>query len=156
VVGYVIIPRNVTNRQPIADSNAAGPNVVVITWDTIRADVLPLYGGTGLETPVLDALASRSTVFEKMSAVAPITGPSHASILTGVVPPSHGLRSNGTSQISHDTQTAAEMFAAAGYATGGFISAYPVRGNIGFDRGFDVFDDRHPNDRANSILGASI
>lgn len=152
VVCYVIIPRNVTNRQPIADSNAAGPNVVVITWDTIRADVLPLYGGTGLETPVLDALASRSTVFEKMSAVAPITGPSHASILTGVVPPSHGLRSNGTSQISHDTQTAAEMFAAAGYATGGFISAYPVRGNIGFDRGFDVFDDRLPNDRANSIL----
>jgi arylsulfatase A-like enzyme len=152
IIYYLMIPRNVTYRQPIADSDAIGPNVVIITWDTIRADVLPLYGGTGLETPVLDALASRSTVFDNMSAVAHITGPSHASILTGVVPPSHGLRSNGTSKISDDIPTAAEIFSAAGYATGGFISAYPVRGDIGFDRGFDVFDDRLPNDRANSLM----
>jgi arylsulfatase A-like enzyme len=152
IISYLVIPRNVTNRQPTADSDVIGPNVVIITWDTIRADVLPLYGGTGLETPVLDELASRSTVFDNMSAVSPITGPSHASILTGVVPPSHGLRSNGTSKISDDIPTAAEIFSDAGYATGGFISAYPVRGDIGFDRGFDVFDDRLPNDRANSLM----
>ncbi|MBC8368908.1 MAG: sulfatase [Planctomycetes bacterium] len=156
VASYLLIPRCVTNQDPIADADASGPNVVLITWDTIRADVLPLYGGTGLETPVLDDLASRSTVFDKMSAVAPITGPSHASILTGVVPPSHALRSNGTSQLSTELETAAEIFSDAGYATGGFISAYPVRGDIGFDRGFDVFDDRLPNDRVNSLMSIGM
>lgn len=147
---FLWIPRNVEVRAPIA-SLAEGPNVVIITWDAVRADVLPLYGGRGLETPNLDAFAAKSTVFDDMCAVAPITSPTHASIMTGVVPPTHAIRSNGPFSLTPNIMTLAELFSEEGYATGGFVSAYPVRGEIGFDRGFDVYDDRFPADRINAL-----
>ena len=152
---YLAIPRQTEFREPIA-SRPEGPNVVVITWDTIRADVLPIYGGKGLTTPVLDAFAAKSTLFEDMSAVAPITAPSHASIFTGVVPPTHAIRSNGPFNLSANVTTMAEHFSKNGYATGGFVSAYPVRGEVGFARGFDVFDDRLPIDRLNRLISIGL
>lgn len=147
---FLLIPRTVEFSEPKA-TRTEGPNVVLITWDAVRADVLPLYGGRGLETPHLDALAAKSTVFDDMSAVAPITSPTHASIITGVVPPTHAIRSNGPYSLTDDVSTLAELFSEDGYATGGFVSAYPVRGEIGFDRGFDVFDDRFPADRIHAL-----
>jgi len=147
---FLLIPRNVEARAPIA-TRAQGPNVVLITWDAVRADVLPIYGGRGIETPNLDAFAARSTVFDDMSAVAPITSPSHASIITGVVPPTHAIRSNGPYFMTNNITTMAELFSAQGFATGGFVSAFPVRGEIGFNRGFDVYDDRFPLDRINAL-----
>jgi|FLOH01.1.fsa_nt_gi arylsulfatase A-like enzyme len=147
---FLLIPRDVEARAPLA-TRANGPNVVLITWDAVRADVLPIYGGRGIETPNLDAFAARSTVFDDMSAVAPITSPTHASIITGVVPPTHAIRSNGPYFMTNNITTMAELFSEQGFATGGFVSAFPVRGEIGFKRGFDVFDDRFPLDRINTL-----
>lgn len=128
---------------PAAPENAAQlPNLVLVTWDTVRADMLPLYGGRGLETPQLDRLAQDSVVFEQMVAVAPITGPSHASLLTGVMPPTHGLRSNGDTRMSTGVPTLAQDLRAHGYDTAAFVASFPVRGQFGFDRGFRVYDDR--------------
>lgn len=127
------------------------PNVVLITWDMVRADVLPLYGGRGIETPHLDRLADQSAVFEQMIAVAPITGPSHASLLTGVVPPSHGLRSNGNTRIADQVPTLAEQFRSAGYDTAAFVAAFPVKGKFGFHRGFRIYDDRLGNERLDEL-----
>ena len=61
-------------------------NLLLVTLDTVRADHLGCYGDAGAATPVLDALASRGVRLETAVAHAPITGPSHASILTGVTP----------------------------------------------------------------------
>ncbi len=129
----------------------AGPDVILITWDTVRADVLPVYGGAGLETPELDRLAARSVVYEEMVAVAPITGPTHASLLSGRVPPSHGLRSMGTTVIADEVPLLAEGFRAAGYDTAAFVSAPPLRAKNGFARGFRVYDDRLRNDRLRAL-----
>ncbi len=151
LVAFLATDRSIEQRTPhgqLLDS----PNVVVITLDTLRADVLPLYGGKGLETPHLDQLASQSIVFDDMCAVSPITGPSHASILTGVMPPTHALRSNGPFSLDPGVVTLAETLSRAGYATGAVISAYPVRGEIGFNRGFDVFDDRLPQDNYQRLM----
>ena len=135
---------------PAAAPEGAG-DVVLVTWDTVRADVLPPYGGTGLETPALDQLAGRSVVFEEMIAVAPITGPTHATLLSGRVPPSHGLRSMGTTEIAAEVPLLAESFRAAGYDTAAFVSAPPLRAKNGFARGFRVYDDRLRADRLRAL-----
>ncbi len=128
------------------------PTVVLVTWDTTRRDVLPLYGGTGLETPSLLDFASRSVVFDHMTSVAPITGPSHATLLTGVIPPTHGLRTHGTTRIADRVPRLAESFRDAGYDTAAFVAARPLLARNGFSKGFRFFDDRLRGERVKALL----
>ena len=72
-----------------------GWNVVLITVDTLRADRLGFAGHEGAETPNLDGLAESGTAFLDAVASAPVTLPSHATILTGLYPPAHGALDNG-------------------------------------------------------------
>lgn len=129
---------------PAPDSER--PNVVLVTWDTVRADTLPAFGGGGggggLDTPSFDALAARGVLLEDLLAVAPLTGPSHASILSGLYPPSHGLRANGQTLEPDGLPWLPRLLGEAGYATGAFVSGYPVRAKFGFASGFQHFDDR--------------
>lgn len=127
---------------PQVSAPAGAPNLVLISWDTIRADVLSLYGGKGLATPHLDAFARRSLVFEDACASTPITGPSHATMLTGLLPPTHGMRTNISDAIVAGAPLVAEELAENGYRTGGFVGAYPLLRHYGFARGFEVYDDR--------------
>ncbi|MFI4942098.1 MAG: sulfatase-like hydrolase/transferase, partial [Burkholderiales bacterium] len=84
-------PRTTT---PHARSGRA-PDVVLITIDTLRADRLGCYGYAAARTPTLDGLAKRGARFEVAVAQAPLTAPSHASVLTGLTPLAHGVRDNG-------------------------------------------------------------
>ena len=61
----------------------------------MRADHLGAYGYAPAETPALDRLAREGVRFESATAAAPLTLPSHATILSGLLPPQHGLRNNG-------------------------------------------------------------
>ena len=61
---------------------SARPNVLLVTIDTLRADHLGCYGRAAAATPTLDALAARGVRFATAVAHVPLTGPSHASILT--------------------------------------------------------------------------
>jgi choline-sulfatase len=125
------------------------PNVLLVTIDTLRADHLGCYGAANAMTPTLDALAKRGVRFETALSHAPLTGPSHASILTGRTPPGHGFRNNGGYVLAPTLRTAAEDFKQAGYRTGAFVSAFPLDRRFGFDRGFDIYEDHLPrgNDR---------
>jgi arylsulfatase A-like enzyme len=69
-----------------------GTNVLLVTIDTLRADRLGAYGNDSGLTPNLDRLAQSGVLFENASAVAPLTLPAHASILTGTYPLRHGIR----------------------------------------------------------------
>ncbi|MDE0585270.1 MAG: sulfatase [Planctomycetota bacterium] len=117
------------------------PNIVLLSWDTVRADVLSLYGGTGLDTPNLDKFASRSVVFNDAVAHTPITGPEHSLMLSGLLPPSNGLRANVLSKMPDSVTTLPEMLSDKGYATGGFVSSYPMLGRFGFQQGFSIYND---------------
>jgi arylsulfatase A-like enzyme/Tfp pilus assembly protein PilF len=116
-------------------------NVVLVTFDTTRADYLQPYGHPRSSTPTLQRLADEGALFEQAFSVAPITAPSHASILTGRYPIAHGVRDNGLFVLGEGESTMAEILGSQGYATAAAIGAFPVIARFGFDQGFDLFDD---------------
>jgi arylsulfatase A-like enzyme/Flp pilus assembly protein TadD len=118
---------------------AARPNVLLITIDTLRADRI----GRGF-TPAIDDLAARGVRYTSARATAPLTLPSHTSMLTGTLPPEHGVRVNGTPLGVRPTL--ARAFADAGYRTGAFVGAYVLDRRFGLSGGFATYDDRIPRD----------
>jgi choline-sulfatase len=128
-----------------ACSRGAGPgtprNLVLITLDTVRADHLGCYGDVAAETPALDRLAREGVRFAQASSAVPLTLPSHSSILSGLVPPHHGLRNNGAGVFPEGTATLATVLQAQGWRTGAFVGAFVLDHRFGLARGFDVYDD---------------
>ena len=116
------------------------PNLLLITVDTVRADVLGCYGGS-VETPVIDRLAAEGVRFDNAWTVTPLTLPSHASILTGLYPPSHGIRENTNFRLAPGVRTLAEHLRENGYRTRAVVSSFVLSGIFGLDQGFDVYDE---------------
>ncbi|HEX9636266.1 MAG TPA: sulfatase-like hydrolase/transferase, partial [Acidobacteriota bacterium] len=71
------------------------PNVVLVTFDTTRADHLSTYGYEKPTSPELSRIARGGVIFEDCLSAVPITFPSHSTILTGTFPTRHGGRDNG-------------------------------------------------------------
>ena len=115
-------------------------SLVLITLDTTRADALGFYDSEGAPTPNLERLAKRGVVFEEASTVAPITLPSHASMLTGLYPPRHGIRDNAYAALPASATTVAELARGRGMQTGAFVASAVLRPEFGLDQGFDVYD----------------
>lgn len=123
---------------------AAETNLLLITIDTIRPDRLSCYSAKYLQTPRIDALAARGALFERAFAHDPITLPSHANILLGMTSLIHGVNENVKSLVSAEFVTLAETLKNRGYATGAFVSAFPLDSRFGLNRGFDIYDDHYP------------
>ena len=119
----------------------ADRNVLLVTIDTLRADALGSYGGRAA-TPALDGLAAQGARFTFAHAHAVLTLPSHASILTGRYPYEHGVRDNAGYRIAPNETTLATRLKGLGFATGAFVSAFPLDQRYGLQAGFDVYDDR--------------
>lgn len=116
--------------------------IVLISIDTLRSDRLPVYGYDRVETPAIDALRADSILYERAYSPVPLTLPAHASLLTGLLPPGHGVRDNAGYRLAEDgPATLAEMLGSAGYATGGAVSAFVMRRETGLARGFDTWED---------------
>ncbi len=120
---------------------ARRPSVLLITLDTTRADRLGAYGAPFARTPNFDALARRGVRFERAIAPTPLTLPSHASILTGLVPRRHGVRDNSGFSLAPEVPSLAERLREAGYATAAFVSSAVLDRTGGLDRGFALYDD---------------
>lgn len=116
-------------------------SALLVTLDTTRADALGFTrSNMAALTPVLDALAAEASVFEHAFTVAPVTLPSHASILTGLYPVRHGIRDNGAGRLPSSAETLAERARDAGYQTAAFVAALVLDPGFGLDQGFDVYD----------------
>lgn len=98
------------------DAAADRPNVLVVMWDTVRADRMSLYGHDRQTTPQLDAFARTATVFEQAIAPGTWTLPTHATMLTGRYPTTHGARA-GYRWLDHHHDTLPELLGAQGYDT---------------------------------------
>jgi arylsulfatase A-like enzyme/Tfp pilus assembly protein PilF len=116
-------------------------NILVVTLDTTRADRLGCYGYHPGQTEVLDQLAAQGVVFERCYAPIPLTLPSHASMFTGLLPPEHGLRTNGRGRLPEEVPTLAARLSEWGYRTGAFVGSFVLDSLFGLDRGFEQYDD---------------
>ena len=126
--------------RPPADQRPARSNLLLVTIDTLRADRV----GVGL-TPVIDAVAARGLRFTNARTVAPLTLPAHTSMLTGQLPPAHGVRLNGVTAPA-GTTTIAERLRRIGYRTAAVVGAFVLDRRFGLAEGFDVYDDHIPRD----------
>src|SRR5438105_7995121 len=117
------------------------PNLLLITIDTLRADHVGAYGAATGATPSLDAMAAAGVRFDQVQTAVPLTGPSHATILTGQYPPAHGVRGNVVFTLGSKYPTLATLLKRQGYATAAFVGAYPVAAAFGFNQGFDTFNE---------------
>ena len=116
-------------------------NLLLVTIDTVRADHIGCYGYSKGATPNIDQMARQGVMFSRCITVAPITLPSHASILTGLYPQHHGARNNGTHYLPEEVPTLAEQLDGAGFATGAVISSFVLDSRFGLDQGFHAYDD---------------
>ncbi len=115
------------------------PSIVLVTLDTTRADFLGCYGDSVAETPVIDAFARGGIRYDRAFCHAPLTVPSHATMLTGRYPRSTGVMRNSDT-IPADEPHIAEILANAGYETAAFTSVKILSERAGFGRGFTTFD----------------
>lgn len=120
---------------------AAGYNFLLVTLDTVRADRLGAYGYSTAKTPHLDQLARRGVLFEQAVTTVPLTLPSHATLMSGLLPLDHGLHGNGQGELGADVPTLATVLAAKGYRTGAFVGAFVLDARFGLARGFAAYDD---------------
>jgi len=120
------------------------PNVVLVSIDTLRADAISTYGGP-VQTPMLDRLAEEGVLFERAYAPAAVTGPSHATLFTGLDIQHHQIVANGLT-LPQDLNTLAEAFSKQGYRTGAFVSSFVLAPRFDWDQGFDVYDAEFPEE----------
>ena len=116
--------------------------VILISIDTLRADRLPLYGYTKVETPFLDRLAKDAWLFENAYSPCPMTLPAHTTMLTGMLPPEHGVRNNiGFAFDGEAHESLPRLLKKHGYATGAALSSYVLRFETGLGALFDFYED---------------
>ncbi|HET9887093.1 MAG TPA: sulfatase, partial [bacterium] len=115
--------------------------LLLITIDTCRADRIGCYGAKNIETSALDDLARRGSIFLEAVAPAPLTLPSHATILTGLYPDRHSVRDNGEARLPQEAQTLAEVLREKGWTTAAFVSAFPLAREFACDQGFEAYND---------------
>jgi arylsulfatase A-like enzyme len=123
------------------------PNILLIVLDAARRDALSPYGAGAAATPAIDVLAARGTALPRAYATASWTLPSHASMLTGLLPRALGLGQapGGSPQSARPVLTELSerllprVLGAAGYECRGFSANLWVSPHSGFDAGFDSF-----------------
>ncbi|MCU0724625.1 MAG: sulfatase [Planctomycetes bacterium] len=121
------------------------PSILLVSIDTLRADALGCYGNAASRTPRADRLAAEGVRFETCVTPCPLTLPAHATILTGLPPPSHDLRDNDPPRplppaANRPFRTVAEELQSRGYTTAAFVSSSVLAARTGLDAGFSVYD----------------
>jgi arylsulfatase A-like enzyme len=108
-----------------------GPNIVLVTLDTVRADHLGAYGYSRPVSPRFDRFAAEAALYTKHYVSAPWTVPTHGSMFTGKYPFAHGARSFDSDvpdtanvyPLDESQTTLAEALRdVLGYETAGFVA----------------------------------
>ena len=131
------------NPKPLAAANLlpTGLNVILITVDTLRAD-LGFPGNPKPLSPNLDALAARSVVFERAYSLASYTGKSVGPLLIGKYPSETHRGWGHFNRFAAEDTMVAERLQKAGIHTVGVQAHWYFSAAFGLARGFDVWDTR--------------
>lgn len=115
-------------------------SIVLISLDTLRADMLGAYGYRDHPTsPFLDSFAAANILFENAIVQEPRTLTSHMSLMTGLHP--HHHRVEDELPLEEGVPTLARLLKERGYKTQGFADGGYLKAKWGFDRGFDGYTD---------------
>jgi len=131
-----------------------GPNVLLISIDTLRADHLTCYGYKRPTSPNIDQLGREGVVYEKAYSTAVWTPPAHASLLTGLYPSSHGAV--GENRLRRDIPTLAQVLLGCGYKTFGFINNSQVGELVGLEKGHQVYQEIWKGQPSTSLVQRGI
>lgn len=144
-------PRPLARPKGLPSASAAvnRSNVLFIVVDTMRADYMPSYGGDFFETPYLEEFESDCIRFEKAFVNASWTRPSFASMLTGMLPGSHGVMAKGDA-LPDSIDTLAEVLQRQGWWTAGVVTNFNVAPYFNFHQGFETYRYLEPD----FVLGA--
>jgi arylsulfatase len=112
--------------------------VLILAIDTLRGDHLHCMGLDWLRTPFVDALAADGVLFASCQSTCPWTGPSFASIFTGLVPYHHGFYQREPGGLPAARQTIAEILSRQGYTTAAYVTISYLTEVFGMDQGFQV------------------
>lgn len=94
-------------------------NVLFIITDAMRADHMSCAGNQRVKTPNLDRLAKEGLRFTNHFCTNPICMPNRATLITGVYPNVHGVRSNGIN-LRQDIPTIIQTLRKRGWHTAAF------------------------------------
>ena len=134
----------------------SGPNLIVISIDTLRRDALAAYAPEAGALPAFDRLAAESVRFENALSSASWTLPAHASLLTGLYPDRHGATDRRVT-LAQDAETLAGPLARRGYQTAAFTGGGFLDAKYGLGRGFEVYEAKthgkqEPAENAEGLL----
>lgn len=145
--GFWIEPRlefpSGTIELPTADPSR--PDILLVTMNGLRADVLPFSGDRGpgpssAAAPNIGRLAAEGLRASTAFTPSTLTIPSYASIITGAAPEAHGLHGENDRKRA-DRPTAGEIFAERGYRTAAFLGTSRLAARrTGLSRGFERYD----------------
>lgn len=125
--------------------------IVIFSVDTLRADRLGVYGYERASTSHIDGFASEAVLFESAWAQAPLTLPSHVSMLTGKTPAETGVRDNLGFTMDPSIPSIPVALAEQGYRTAGFVSSWVLRSETGLGAIFDSWDDEIAGGGADAV-----
>ena len=127
---------------PLGPPPAAGaPNVLLIVWDTVRADRLSLYGHDRPTTPWLERFAEDAVVFDRAISPSFWTLPSHSSLFTGVPAATHRAVDKRDPWLDGQFTTLAEHLGAHGWDTYAWSTNPYVYTTTNVLQGFRTVDD---------------
>jgi len=115
------------------------PDVILISIDTLRADHLGCYGYRQPTTPNLDRFRADSVLFTSEYAQAPATLPSHASLLTSLLPQHHNANHGWQQPLPAACLTLTQVLRQGGYRTASFNDGGQLDAQFGLNHGFQIY-----------------
>ena len=132
IAGFLLFERNINKNMP---------NILLISIDTCRADYLGCYGYNRPTTPQIDDITRQGMLFQRAQTTVPMTLPAHCSMLSGLYPPTHGVRDNLGYSLDDSYVTIAELLKDYGFTTCGIVSSIVLDKKFGTHQGFDEYYD---------------
>lgn len=124
----------------VDEKRRAYPIIVLVSLDSLRSSSLGVYTG-GSTTPFLDNFfGKKGAVLTQAATQSVTTLPSHLTLMTGLNPMTHGVVDE-THSLASSVPTLAELLREKGWHTAAFTEGGALAGELGFRRGFDIYDE---------------
>jgi arylsulfatase A-like enzyme len=133
------------------DGGSSAP-VILVSIDTLRADHVGCYGYGRPTTPHVDLFRRDAILFSQTIAQAPSTLPSHASMLTSLLPPHHTASVANNRALPAEVLSLATILKRHGYATASFNGGVQLHAVWGLDQGFETYESVRPQKTASDSL----